>query len=75
MVRSHIGWGGERIIFYKGVKAPLPSRRVLRILMGSPKGKVQRGQYLLAVELDCYKWYQSQTPGNVLENWLSPKGE
>ena len=25
----------------------------------------QRGQYLLAVGLGCYKWYQSQTPSSV----------
>ena len=31
-----------------------PSRRVLK-----PWGKAQKGQYLLAVGLSCYKWYQS----------------
>ena len=40
--------------FYKGWK-PLSSRRVLKILRGSLKGKSQKGQYLLAVDLGCYK--------------------
>ena len=31
----------------------------------------QRGQYLLALGLDCYKWYQSQTPGGLLVWTLS----
>ena len=34
-------------------------------LRGSPKGKAQRGQYLLAVDLSRYRWYQSQTPDDV----------
>ena len=29
------------------------------------KGKAERGQYLLAVGLSLYKWYQSQAPCNV----------
>ena len=33
---------------------PLPSIRVLKTLRGGPKGKTQRGQYLLAVGLDSY---------------------
>ena len=32
-----------------------PSKRVLKTLRGNPEGKVQRGQYLLAVGLDCYR--------------------
>ena len=54
---------------------PLHSRRVLKSLRGSPKGKAQRGQYLLAVGLGCYKWYQSHTPRGVPVRRLSPKGE
>ena len=34
----------------------------------------QSGQYLLAVGLDCYKWYQSQIPGNVPARTLGPHG-
>ena len=33
---------------------PLPSRRVLKILRESSKEKVERGQYLLAVDLGHY---------------------
>ena len=53
---------------------PLPSRRVLKTLKGSPKGKAQRGQYLLAVSLGRYKRYQSQTPGDLTTRRLNPKG-
>ena len=38
IVRSHIGWGGERNTLYKGV-GPLPSRRVLKTLSEARKGK------------------------------------
>ena len=38
-------------IFFKRAWKPLLNRRVLKILMGSSKGKTQRGQYLLAVGL------------------------
>ena len=58
-VRSHVGWGGEQNL------SLVPSICVLKTLRGSPKGKVQRGQYLLAVGLNRYKWYQSQTPDDV----------
>ena len=50
IVRSNVGWRGERNILYKGVETS-PYRHVLKILRGSPKGKPQRGQYLLAVGL------------------------
>ena len=39
---------------------PLPCGHVFK-----PRGKAQRVQYLLAVGLDCYKWYQSHTSGGV----------
>ena len=52
---------------------PLPSIHVLKTLKGSPKGKAQRGQYLLTVSLGHYKWYQSQTLGDVPMRRLSPK--
>ena len=42
---------------------PLLSSRVLKT--GILKEKSQRWQYLLAVGLSCYKWYQSQTLGGV----------
>ena len=48
---------------------PFPSRRVLK-----PRGKAQRGQYLLVVGLDSYKWYQSQTSGDVLRGDCFPMG-
>ena len=53
---------------------PLPSRRVLETLKGSLKGKTQRGQYLLAAGLVRYKWYQSQTPGDVPTRRVSLEG-
>ena len=34
----------------------------------------QGGQYLLAVDLGCYKWYQSQTPDSVPATTLKPQG-
>ena len=52
---------------------PLLNRRVLKTLRGSSKGEAQRGQYLLAVGLGCYKWYQSQTLGDVPMRKLSPE--
>ena len=73
IVRSHIGWGGDEAFFIR-VWKPLLSRRVLKTLKGSPKGKGQEGQYLLAVGLSCYKWYQSQTRGDVLARRLNPEG-
>jgi len=70
IVRSHIGWGENKTPFTR-VWKPLPSRRVLKALRGNPKGKAQRGQYLLAVGLSRYKWYKSWTPGNVPTKRLS----
>ena len=43
IVRSHISWGGERNVLYKGVE-PLSSRQVLKTMRGNPKEKAQRGQ-------------------------------
>ena len=37
-MRSHIGWGGEQNIFYKGVEH-LPSRHVLKAFKEKPKRK------------------------------------
>ena len=45
-----------------------------KTLRGSLEGKIQRGQYLLAVGLGGYKWYQSQTPDDVSARRLSPEG-
>ena len=61
-VMFHIGWGGEQITVYKGVETFETRFKALR---GSPKEKAQRGQYLLAVNLGRYKWYQSQSPDDV----------
>ena len=44
----------ENEAFFIRVWKPLSSRRILKILKRSLKGKAQRGQYLLAVGLDCY---------------------
>ena len=43
-------------------------------MRGSPKGKTQRGQYLLAMGLRSYKWYQSQTPSMCQQGGCSSKG-
>ena len=72
-VSFHIGWEGNKALFIEVWKL-LPSKHILKTLKESPKGKTQRGQYLLEVSLVCYKWYQSQTPSNVLARRLSPKG-
>ena len=53
IVRSHIGWEENETPFIRMWK-PLPSRRVLKTLRRSPKGKTQRRQHLLAVGLSRY---------------------
>ena len=55
---SYIGWGGEQNTLIKGVET-FPSQTRFKALRGSLKGKAQKGQYLLAVDLGRYKWYQS----------------
>ena len=64
MVRSHIRRRGEEneTFLIKEWKL-LPSRRALKALRRNPKGKVQRGQYRLAMDLGCYKCFQSQDTG------------
>ena len=52
---------------------PLPNIHVLKTLRENSKEEVQRGQYLLAVGLGCYKWYQSPISGGVLVKTLAPK--
>ena len=47
-----VGEGNET--FFIRVWKLLPSRRVLKTLSGSSKGKAQRRQYLLVVNLGCY---------------------
>ena len=54
IVMSHIGWGGEQITLYKGVET-FPWQTRFKDLRGSSKGKAQRGQYLLAVDLGRYR--------------------
>ena len=66
--------GNENKTFFIRVWKPLPSIRILKTLRGSPKGKAQRGQYLLAVGLGYYKWYQNQTLSGVPTRTLSHKG-
>ena len=69
-----ISVGEDNKIFFIRVWKPLLRRHILKTLRGSSKGKVQRGQYLLAVGLGGYKWYQSQTSGDVPVRRLSPEG-
>ena len=67
--------GEENETFFIRVWKLLPNKRVSKILRGSSKGKAQRGQYLLVVDLGCYKWYKNQTPGDVLvEGWAPKEG-
>ena len=47
--------GEENETFFIRVWKLLPSKRILRTLRGSPKGKSQRGQYLLGVGLGRYR--------------------
>ena len=47
-MRSHISWRGEQNIRC-GNLSPLPSITVLK-----PRGKAEKGPYLLAVDLGCY---------------------
>ena len=47
--------GEENETLFIRVWKLLPSRRVLKTLKGSSKGKAQRGQYRLVVGLSCYK--------------------
>ena len=61
--------GREQNTIYKGCGNPH-----FKALKGSPKGKAQRGQYLLEVDLDRYKWNQSQTRGDVPVRTLGPEG-
>ena len=53
IVMSHIGWGGEQITIYKGVET-FPQQTHFKALRESPRGKAQRGQYLLAMDLGPY---------------------
>ena len=64
----------ENETFFIRVWKPLPSRRALKTLRGSPKGKAQREQYLVAVGLGRYIWYQSQTPDDVPMRRLPRRG-
>ena len=73
IVRSHVGWGGERNIQIR-VWKPLPSRRVLKTLKGTLRGKAQSGHYLLAVGLGCYKWYRARHGAMCSEEVESRRG-
>ena len=73
IVRSHIDWGGERNIFFIKVWKLYLADNVLKTSGRSSKGKVQRGQYLLAVDLRCYIFCKiSFFLSNVVPNlfWL-----
>ena len=47
LVRSQFGWEEIKTFFIRG--------SLVKTLRGSLKVKTQRGQYLLAVGLSCYK--------------------
>ena len=70
---TSVGEEENKTFFIRAWKLLL-SRPVLKTLKGSPKGKAQREQYLLAVGLGRYKWYQSQIPGGVPARTLAPEG-
>ena len=53
--------------FFIRVWKPLSSKHVLKTLKGSSKGKTQKGQYLLAVDLDYYKWFPNVTVEELLK--------
>ena len=69
---TSVGEGNET--FFIRVWKPHPSRRVLKTLRGSLKGKSQIGQYLLVVDLGSCKWYKSQTLDGVPTKTLAPNG-
>jgi len=78
-IREHILWdptlvGEGNETFLIRVWKPLPSRHVLKSWAWQRYVKGQSEQYLLAVNLDGYKWYQGQTPGGVPARTLAPKG-
>ena len=43
-------------------------------LEGKPARENPKRHYLLGVDLSCYKWYQSQTLGDVPTRRLNPEG-
>ena len=61
--------GEENETFFIRMRKPLPSRRVLETLSGSSKGKVQKGQYLLAMGLNSYRYCSQFHP--CLERWFN----
>ena len=63
IMMSHIGWGGEQTTIYKGVET-FPYQTRFKALRGSPEGKAQREQYLLAVDLGRYT--------NRIDNSIKP---
>ena len=67
LVRSHIGWRGERRIASKVVEiSPYQTRfKTLR--------ESQKRQYLVSVDLSYYKWYQSLTLGSMPARTLGPQ--
>ena len=67
-------WRREQNILYRVWKS-LSRIRDLKSLRESSKGKVQRRQYLLMMGLGHYKWFQSQTRGDVPVRRLSLEGD
>ena len=68
IVMSHIVWGGVPFI---RVWKPSPRFTVLR---GSPKGKAQRGQYLLAVDRAVTNGIRARHRTMCQPSRCSPKG-
>ena len=88
VVRSRIGWRGERNIPYKGRLGLLQivsesDTRCVSEDIGPPNRvgceipyRLERGtkHSRIKVGLGCYKWYQSKTPTGVPARTLDPKG-
>ena len=68
-VMSNVSCGGKQTIIYKGVETFR-----FKAWGESLKRRVERGQYLLVVDLSRYEWYQNQTPDDVSAFSLFPEG-
>ena len=55
IVRSHVGWGGERNTLYKGVESS-PKQTPFKNRKGKPKKESPKRTNLLAVDLGCYRY-------------------
>ena len=69
---SHIQKKELNIFFYKCVETSR-IRLILKMLNGSLRGKVQRGQYSLAVGLSDYSWVVKSIQVARVTNLTKPK--